>query len=121
MKTASADVKKKTSDGYKTSEAGPLTAEELRKMDAYWRASNYLSVGQIYLLDRLGKSPGEVTRRLTAEAAKASDAERVHLDEKAFRWQHNQDAMAVEKLSEGIRKFYADARKLEKFALAKVR
>jgi transaldolase len=33
---------------------------------------------------------------------------------------HNEDAMAVEKLSEGIRKFYADARKLEEFARAKV-
>src|SRR5271155_5749648 len=31
--------------------SSPLSAEELRKMDAYWRASNYLSVGQIYLLD----------------------------------------------------------------------
>jgi xylulose-5-phosphate/fructose-6-phosphate phosphoketolase len=31
--------------------AGPLTADELRMMDAYWRAANYLSVGQIYLLD----------------------------------------------------------------------
>src|SRR5215470_14380280 len=31
--------------------AGPLSPEELRKLDAYWRASNYLSVGQIYLLD----------------------------------------------------------------------
>lgn len=30
---------------------GPLSEEELHKMDAYWRASNYLSVGQIYLLD----------------------------------------------------------------------
>src|SRR5579859_6314588 len=29
----------------------PLSAEELRRMDAYWRAANYLSVGQIYLLD----------------------------------------------------------------------
>ncbi|MFS8825894.1 phosphoketolase, partial [Synechococcus sp. R6-6] len=29
----------------------PLTADELRKMDAYWRAANYLSVGQIYLMD----------------------------------------------------------------------
>lgn len=29
----------------------PLSAEELRKIDAYWRAANYLSVGQIYLLD----------------------------------------------------------------------
>ncbi len=30
---------------------GPLSTEELRKMDAWWRAANYLSVGQIYLLD----------------------------------------------------------------------
>ncbi len=30
---------------------GPLSAEELRKVNAYWRAANYLSVGQIYLLD----------------------------------------------------------------------
>src|SRR6516162_7884926 len=29
----------------------PLTHEELKKMNAYWRAANYLSVGQIYLLD----------------------------------------------------------------------
>ena len=49
------------------------------------------------------------------EAAKASDATKIHLDEKTFRWMHNEDAMAVEKLSEGIRKFYADARKLEQY------
>src|SRR5918912_2432104 len=30
---------------------GPLTADELRRIDAWWRAANYLSVGQIYLLD----------------------------------------------------------------------
>ena len=29
----------------------PLDDDELRRMDAYWRAANYLSVGQIYLLD----------------------------------------------------------------------
>ena len=46
---------------------------------------------------------------------------KIHLDEKTFRWMHNQDQMAVEKLSDGIRKFYADARKLEQFALAKVK
>lgn len=46
-------------------------------------------------------------------AAKACDLEKVHLDEKAFRWQHNEDRMAVEKLSDGIRKFAADAIKLE--------
>ncbi len=32
-------------------QSGPLTQDELRRMDAYWRAANYLSVGQIYLLD----------------------------------------------------------------------
>ncbi len=32
-----------------TAQAGPLTADELRKMDAYWRACNYLSAGMIYL------------------------------------------------------------------------
>ena len=37
--------------GKASAAAGPLAADELRSMDAYWRASNYLSVGQIYLLD----------------------------------------------------------------------
>src|SRR5213082_2910237 len=50
MTPASTDVKRKTGDGSKAAAAGPLSADELRKMDAYWRASNYLSVGQIYLL-----------------------------------------------------------------------
>src|SRR5436853_856810 len=49
--TAIADVKRKTGDGSKAAAAGPLAPEELRKMEAYWRASNYLSVGQIYLMD----------------------------------------------------------------------
>jgi xylulose-5-phosphate/fructose-6-phosphate phosphoketolase len=44
------EAKRKTADGSKTA-AGPLSADELRRMDAYWRALNYLSVGQIYLLD----------------------------------------------------------------------
>ena len=46
-------------------------------------------------------------------AAKASDLEKIHLDEKEYRWQHNEDQMATEKLSDGIRKFAADAIKLE--------
>ncbi|HJW70619.1 MAG TPA: hypothetical protein VJ829_14795, partial [Candidatus Binatia bacterium] len=32
-------------------ETDPLSADELRKIHAYWRAANFLSVGQIYLLD----------------------------------------------------------------------
>src|SRR5216110_307860 len=51
MTPAITEVKRKTGDGSKAAAAGPLSAEEQRKMDAYWRASNYLSVGQIYLLD----------------------------------------------------------------------
>ncbi|MBV8383872.1 MAG: transaldolase [Planctomycetaceae bacterium] len=68
------------------------------------------------LLEELDQAQGEVTRALSPEKAKASDLEKIHLDEKTFRWMHNQDQMAVEKLSEGIRRFYADARKLEKYA-----
>ncbi|MBV9743151.1 MAG: transaldolase, partial [Acidobacteriia bacterium] len=43
-----------------------------------------------------------------------------HLDEKTFRWMHNEDAMATEKLAEGIRKFHADARHLQEYALSQV-
>ena len=39
--------------------------------------------------------------------------EQVSLNEQQFRWLHNEDAMAVEKLAEGIRKFAIDAVKLE--------
>jgi transaldolase len=67
------------------------------------------------LLAQLEKTEGEVPRRLSVETAKASPAIKLHLDEKTFRWMHNEDPMAVEKLSEGIRKFYADTRKLEQY------
>ena len=72
------------------------------------------------LLAQMEKTEGEVPRRLSADKAKASDAQKIHLDEKTFRWMHNEDAMATEKLAEGIRKFYADARKLEQYAQARV-
>lgn len=42
-----------------------------------------------------------------------SDLEKVEVDEKIFRWQMNEDEMATDKLSDGIRKFAADAIKLE--------
>jgi transaldolase len=67
------------------------------------------------LLEQMETTEGEVTRRLSVESARASDLTKIHLDEKTFRWMHNEDAMAVEKLSEGIRKFHADTRKLEKY------
>jgi transaldolase len=72
------------------------------------------------LLEQMENTTGEVGRRLSVETAKASDATKIHLDEKTFRWMHNEDEMAVAKLSEGIRHFYADARKLEQFAQSRV-
>jgi transaldolase len=68
------------------------------------------------LLAELQKRDGEIPRKLSPEIAKASPGERIHLDEKTFRFKHNEDPMGVDKLSDGIRKFYADARKLEKYA-----
>lgn len=43
------------------------------------------------------------------------DIEKITLLEKDMRWMHNEDAMAVEKLGEGIRNFTKDLRKLEHF------
>jgi len=72
------------------------------------------------LLDQLEQTQGTVERKLDPAAAKASKDERLHLSEKAFRWMHNEDAMATEKLAEGIRHFNSDAQKLEEYALAQV-
>jgi transaldolase len=65
------------------------------------------------LLQKLSSLPGSFERALSPEKAKSLSIEKTPLNEAAFRWQHNEDAMAVEKLSDGIRKFDADARKLE--------
>jgi xylulose-5-phosphate/fructose-6-phosphate phosphoketolase len=51
MSPATTEIKRPPSAASVPSPAAPLSAEDLRKHDAYWRALNYLSVGQIYLLD----------------------------------------------------------------------
>lgn len=67
------------------------------------------------LLEELQKGTGEITRKLdAAKAPSVNQDAKQHLDEKSFRWQHNEDAMATEKLAEGIRQFAADTLKLEK-------
>jgi transaldolase len=66
------------------------------------------------LLQKLAESDAPVTRKLSPEAARSSDLQKVTLDEKAFRFMLNEDAMGTEKLAEGIRLFCADAVKLEK-------
>jgi len=70
------------------------------------------------LLEKLSKTEGRIERKLSVEKAKASEGLKTPLDEKAFRWEHNQDAMATDKLAEGIRRFDADARKLEKLIIS---
>jgi transaldolase len=72
------------------------------------------------LLEKLAQAQGEVERRLSEDEARRHALERISLDEKAFHWRHNEDAMAVEKLADGIRRFDADARKLEQFVLSLV-
>jgi transaldolase len=72
------------------------------------------------LLEQLQNTEGDVTPRLTPAGAAASSEPKIHLDEKTYRWMHNEDAMAVEKLSEGIRRFNEDARKLESWAQAEL-
>jgi transaldolase len=72
------------------------------------------------LLDQLEQAEGVLDRELDPAKAQGNKEERIHLDEKTFRWMHNEDAMATEKLAEGIRKFNSDARHLEEFALSQV-
>jgi len=65
------------------------------------------------LLEELQANPGTVARKLDPAAAAAVPLERVAMDERVFRWLHNEDAMATEKLADGIRQFAADSLKLE--------
>ena len=65
------------------------------------------------LMAQLAASTAPLPRALDAEAARALDLEPVQYDEAGFRLALNQDAMATEKLAEGIRVFIQDARKLE--------
>jgi transaldolase len=71
------------------------------------------------LLDQMAALPGELERRL--DPTRTTPAERVTLDERAYRWLHNEDAMAVEKLADGIRRFDVDARKLDAFVAGLMR
>ncbi|MFO1137805.1 MAG: transaldolase [Paracoccus sp. (in: a-proteobacteria)] len=64
------------------------------------------------LLDELGNDMGVLTRELSPQ--NATGVARVSMDEAKFRWQMNADAMATEKLAEGIRNFDADHRTLIK-------
>ena len=65
------------------------------------------------LLAQLAASEAPLARALDADAARKLDLQAVQYDEASFRYALNEDAMATEKLAEGIRAFAADAIKLE--------
>lgn len=65
------------------------------------------------LLAELEKSGAEVPKALSVDVAKAMDLAKVDMDEKVFRWMLNEDQMATDKLSEGIRKFAVDQVKMD--------
>ena len=64
-------------------EMGPLSVDELRRIDAYWRAANYLAVGQIYLLDnpllREPLKPEHVKPRLLGHWGTTPEIGRAHV------------------------------------------
>ena len=66
------------------------------------------------LLEELQKGTGSVPRKLSKESAAQCKLNKISYDEKSFRWAFNENQMATEKLSEGIRTFAADTVKLEK-------
>jgi len=66
------------------------------------------------LLKELEKTQAVLEKKLDADKSKLLDIKKINMDEKTFRWMMNEDAMATEKLAEGIRKFTEDLIKLEK-------
>jgi transaldolase len=72
------------------------------------------------LLEELQGMNEPIERKLDADAAQSSDIERLEVSEKSFRWLLNEDAMATEKLAQGIRVFASDMNKVREIVKEKV-
>lgn len=98
--------------GYKTQVMGA----SFRGVDQILELSgcDLLTISPKYL-EALSQEEGSVERKLSPERAKKEDFEKLEIDEKIFRYRLSDNAMATEKLSEGIRKFAVDTVKLEEF------
>ena len=135
-------------DWYRAHEGRDFTVEEdpgvlsVRRIYTYYKrfgypcevmGASFRSTGQILALagcDLLTISPAllaeldaqevPVARKLDPDVARQAQIERLSLDEPAFRFDLNEDAMATEKLAEGIRAFVADARTLDGLLARKV-
>jgi transaldolase len=126
----------KAGGGPYTSENDP-GVESVRQIYAYYKTygistvvmgASFRNIGEIealagcdrltispQLLGELAKAEGKLTRKLDPKSA-GKPPEPMKLDEKAFRWAFNQDQMATEKLSDGIRQFAKDLGTLRKMA-----
>jgi transaldolase len=126
----------KAGGGPYTSENDP-GVESVRQIYAYYKTygvstvvmgASFRNIGEIealagcdrltispQLLGELAKAEGALTRKLDPKSP-GKPGEPLKLDEKAFRWAFNQDAMATEKLGEGIRQFAKDLGTLRKMA-----
>lgn len=96
--------------GYKTQVMGASfrSKEEVLEL----AGCDLLTIGPKFL-EELSHEEGDVPRKLDPEKAKQADIQQIHLDEKTFRLMFNDDAMAVEKLAEGIRSFTKASKDLE--------
>jgi len=132
----------KKSTGKEYVEAEDPGVKSVRQIYAYYKKFGYATqvmgasfrnMGQILelagcdlltispnLLGELQSSSVAVVQKLDVAEAKKDSIEKLPLDEKSFRFLLNEDAMATEKLAEGIRLFSADIVKLEKKILAKI-
>jgi len=75
---------------------------------------DYLTISPKFLED-FRNDEGSLPQKLSAEESQSFDIEKVTMDEKTYRWMMNEDAMATEKLAEGIRNFSRDLEKLENY------
>merc|ERR1712241_1468872 len=128
-------------DWYKAKHSKTYEAEEdpgvlsVRKIFNYYKKHNYQTVvmgasfrntGEVLalagcdlltispkLLAELDNMSQDAPVKLSVAMAQGTESSKLHLDEAGFRWLHNEDEMAVEKLSQGIRGFAVDAAKLE--------
>jgi len=73
------------------------------------------------LLESLSKMEDKVEKKLNAEDALNEPMEKMEITEERFRWLLNEDAMATEKLAQGIRVFAADLKKLREIVLEKLK
>ncbi|KAF3430753.1 hypothetical protein E2986_04814 [Frieseomelitta varia] len=101
--------------GYKTVVMGASFRNIVTKIDDH--NENYVIPK---LLEELERSYEPVCKVLTLEAATKSNLQKISLTEAEFRWLLNEDQMATDKLSDGIRKFATDVRKLEKLLHEKI-